>query len=197
MIRRPPRSTLFPYTTLFRSAQGDHRGSVFVPASASVQKYGLVEPRTQTSAGGAFHVLRGFPGQPRFEFPRACAEPVAGAKGRPPRYRLVVGSSVWGGSPAPGRATPPSLQHRSVRRVRRRARIRAKGVAGRGRGLRVEREWAWLRSLLPAGTGRRVRGRCRGGSARSRSMRSSARCALGLTSTSGEAGGPAYRGGST
>src|SRR2546430_12886648 len=27
MIRRPPRSTLFPYTTLFRSEQGlDHRG---------------------------------------------------------------------------------------------------------------------------------------------------------------------------
>src|SRR2546430_6701486 len=24
MIRRPPRSTLFPYTTLFRSAAGDH-----------------------------------------------------------------------------------------------------------------------------------------------------------------------------
>src|SRR2546430_12421796 len=24
MIRRPPRSTLFPYTTLFRSAGGDH-----------------------------------------------------------------------------------------------------------------------------------------------------------------------------
>src|SRR5258707_8849751 len=24
MIRRPPRSTLFPYTTLFRSATGDH-----------------------------------------------------------------------------------------------------------------------------------------------------------------------------
>src|SRR5260370_5784146 len=27
MIRRPPRSTLFPYTTLFRSAQGDGRGA--------------------------------------------------------------------------------------------------------------------------------------------------------------------------
>src|SRR5438309_8593408 len=26
MIRRPPRSTLFPYTTLFRSAQPPHRG---------------------------------------------------------------------------------------------------------------------------------------------------------------------------
>src|SRR2546425_6133415 len=25
MIRRPPRSTLFPYTTLFRSHHGDHR----------------------------------------------------------------------------------------------------------------------------------------------------------------------------
>src|SRR5947208_7422994 len=25
MIRRPPRSTLFPYTTLFRSDQGGHR----------------------------------------------------------------------------------------------------------------------------------------------------------------------------
>src|SRR2546426_6030952 len=26
MIRRPPRSTLFPYTTLFRSIPGDHKG---------------------------------------------------------------------------------------------------------------------------------------------------------------------------
>src|SRR3712207_7903643 len=26
MIRRPPRSTLFPYTTLFRSSQRHHRG---------------------------------------------------------------------------------------------------------------------------------------------------------------------------
>src|SRR2546430_17312866 len=28
MIRRPPRSTLFPYTTLFRSRQGDADGPV-------------------------------------------------------------------------------------------------------------------------------------------------------------------------
>src|SRR5687768_17696771 len=27
MIRRPPRSTLFPYTTLFRSAQGDRHAA--------------------------------------------------------------------------------------------------------------------------------------------------------------------------
>src|SRR5256885_3632129 len=28
MIRRPPRSTLFPYTTLFRSRYGGHRAAV-------------------------------------------------------------------------------------------------------------------------------------------------------------------------
>src|SRR3712207_7298916 len=28
MIRRPPRSTLFPYTTLFRSVPGDARGTI-------------------------------------------------------------------------------------------------------------------------------------------------------------------------
>src|SRR5258708_24290403 len=32
MIRRPPRSTLFPYTTLFRSSQGPER----IPAEAAL-----------------------------------------------------------------------------------------------------------------------------------------------------------------
>src|SRR2546421_5249538 len=30
MIRRPPRSTLFPYTTLFRSPEGDPAGDLLV-----------------------------------------------------------------------------------------------------------------------------------------------------------------------
>src|SRR5258708_20310791 len=30
MIRRPPRSTLFPYTTLFRSGTNDFHGSLFI-----------------------------------------------------------------------------------------------------------------------------------------------------------------------
>src|SRR5256885_12700944 len=34
MIRRPPRSTLFPYTTLFRSWGGFGRAPKFPPASA-------------------------------------------------------------------------------------------------------------------------------------------------------------------
>src|SRR3712207_8966276 len=32
MIRRPPRSTLFPYTTLFRSRHLDARAAVAIPA---------------------------------------------------------------------------------------------------------------------------------------------------------------------
>src|SRR2546422_5414205 len=41
MIRRPPRSTLFPYTTLFRSA-GDDTG--IVPRSAASRSDGLPLP---------------------------------------------------------------------------------------------------------------------------------------------------------
>jgi hypothetical protein len=42
MIRRPPRSTLFPYTTLFRSIESVFPG----------EHYEIVSP----SAGGAFQV---------------------------------------------------------------------------------------------------------------------------------------------
>src|SRR3712207_7812215 len=43
MIRRPPRSTLFPYTTLFRSGAGrrDH-GAVLEPVVAVVAEGGVV-----------------------------------------------------------------------------------------------------------------------------------------------------------
>src|SRR3712207_8599500 len=40
MIRRPPRSTLFPYTTLFRSAARDRHAS----ASFFTELFGLPEP---------------------------------------------------------------------------------------------------------------------------------------------------------
>src|SRR6478672_1383949 len=39
MIRRPPRSTLFPYTTLFRSRPGDGRGHL--PAAAAARRVTL------------------------------------------------------------------------------------------------------------------------------------------------------------
>src|SRR5690348_18046376 len=37
MIRRPPRSTLFPYTTLFRSAEGDRLERVGAAPHAAVE----------------------------------------------------------------------------------------------------------------------------------------------------------------
>src|SRR2546426_10050622 len=47
MIRRPPRSTLFPYTTLFRSGHGERRSfEADLPRLASV-----VEPDTRAGRG--------------------------------------------------------------------------------------------------------------------------------------------------
>src|SRR3712207_7727960 len=52
MIRRPPRSTLFPYTTLFRSrvptARGPHRSRPYVFAS-----FQSSPTPTSTASGGA------------------------------------------------------------------------------------------------------------------------------------------------
>src|SRR2546422_7182008 len=39
MIRRPPRSTLFPYTTLFRSSAGNHRVRSGETASEIARRY--------------------------------------------------------------------------------------------------------------------------------------------------------------
>src|SRR5256885_15034439 len=39
MIRRPPRSTLFPYTTLFRSVQSKLKGATGKPWAADLQAF--------------------------------------------------------------------------------------------------------------------------------------------------------------
>src|SRR2546430_10536063 len=39
MIRRPPRSTLFPYTTLFRSGTGAQTGALAMSAPHPVQEF--------------------------------------------------------------------------------------------------------------------------------------------------------------
>src|SRR5258705_9782734 len=59
MIRRPPRSTLFPYTTLFRSVQfsGMLRQSNPTPARASVSAH-LDNPRRTKTRYRAWRVLR-------------------------------------------------------------------------------------------------------------------------------------------
>src|SRR2546428_7239884 len=54
MIRRPPRSTLFPYTTLFRSVSGKVTGSDGQPlAGVTVQVKGS-DIRTQTNTNGTY-----------------------------------------------------------------------------------------------------------------------------------------------
>src|SRR3712207_8307051 len=50
MIRRPPRSTLFPYTTLFRSAPG--KGGA--PQQGRVENVRLARPRFTLEPGGRY-----------------------------------------------------------------------------------------------------------------------------------------------
>src|SRR2546422_4809352 len=72
MIRRPPRSTLFPYTTLFRSLTVAHHAAL--PAGREMQlarrgketlspQLGLVRGEVLQPEVGHFSVLRGFAGR--------------------------------------------------------------------------------------------------------------------------------------
>src|SRR3712207_6897416 len=65
MIRRPPRSTLFPYTTLFRSlfgavcpARGTAAGLVLPQVSAEAMSLHLDEISTQVAPGAHAVVVR-------------------------------------------------------------------------------------------------------------------------------------------
>src|SRR3712207_8818798 len=70
MIRRPPRSTLFPYTTLFRSDVADH-AAVLVPTLRLPQVHArsIAETSTTAGSGGRSRVptLLGYPEQGRSE----------------------------------------------------------------------------------------------------------------------------------
>src|SRR5256885_10811491 len=55
MIRRPPRSTLFPYTTLFRSPGAS---AVIRPLAESIENAGLLGAVNQTAAGGGVLLFR-------------------------------------------------------------------------------------------------------------------------------------------
>src|SRR3712207_8419542 len=52
MIRRPPRSTLFPYTTLFRSTRRRGRGPSTICSCSDSPKRGRTEPRSAAESGG-------------------------------------------------------------------------------------------------------------------------------------------------
>src|SRR5258705_9062952 len=53
MIRRPPRSTLFPYTTLFRSPSG---GGAFIPGPEAIPLMGLPEPDRKSTRLNSSHL---------------------------------------------------------------------------------------------------------------------------------------------
>src|SRR5687768_17900986 len=48
MVRRPPRSTLFPYTTLFRSAAG-----LVLPSTSGADKAAILDAIGRLQAGGS------------------------------------------------------------------------------------------------------------------------------------------------
>src|SRR5258708_12983784 len=97
MIRRPPRSTLFPYTTLFRSAQAGGRSW---PAS---QCPGEEEPGGDGGDGG-----HGGEGQDREGGRRRRMKPRAPDPGA--KIRLPVGSATPGANASPTPPThPPAL----------------------------------------------------------------------------------------
>src|SRR5256884_9013603 len=106
MIRRPPRSTLFPYTTLFRSQLVDEA----ISAGLTTLLGGGTGPATGTNAttctAGAWNIHRmleaaeavplnlGFLGQGNASAPDPLREPIAGGAGGP---KLPEG---WGATPA-------------------------------------------------------------------------------------------------
>src|SRR2546430_3216760 len=88
MIRRPPRSTLFPYTTLFRSTSGVH--------SVGAQRRGA---RGAADTGGRFSIaaaaprdrrrVRGPPGASELMRIRRRFEPVQDMKIDRPTWRWI------------------------------------------------------------------------------------------------------------
>src|SRR5256885_4343794 len=77
MIRRPPRSTLFPYTTLFRS----HAGPLARKGDRTHRAPARDQGRAEPGAGGSRVVGQGRPAPPGF-FPY-----VLGERERPPPQR--------------------------------------------------------------------------------------------------------------
>src|SRR2546430_15557054 len=98
MIRRPPRSTLFPYTTLFRSLPGPkhaRRGGASRPRRGSAAR-GRVRPRGERGD---------LPARPRREWGGAVSRPtgerVAAGTGR--RGRDGDAAAWFGGATFPAR----------------------------------------------------------------------------------------------
>src|SRR3712207_9338813 len=99
MIRRPPRSTLFPYTTLFRSAGLTH------PNIAVLHDYGEVEPSAPGGDRLVYLVMELVDG-----------EPLSAVLAREGRLTPVRTLGLVGQVPAgPAAAHPAGIVHRGVK----------------------------------------------------------------------------------
>src|SRR2546426_12147909 len=85
MIRRPPRSTLFPYTTLFRSLRGDRpqrqRGDAAGPNDPALG-HGAERHRVRPAAGGAAARWERQPGEPERRGGDGDGDPGGGSEER-------------------------------------------------------------------------------------------------------------------
>src|SRR3712207_640915 len=116
MIRRPPRSTLFPYTTLFRSActfpGGDLALELFTLADAPVQALAAQHPDLDLGHVGPAGMLGG-------EVELQPAQDAMRLRGRPRGATRACAST---GCPAPrGSARHPGGRPRRARACRRRS----------------------------------------------------------------------------
>src|SRR3989441_6484649 len=178
MIRRPPRSTLFPYTTLFRSRREDRSAR---RAAAARERAGADGPepaapdRVARAAGGAGPPARpaaGHEPRRRGRAGRPLGEsggPGAGADGRP-RVSGVRGEPIWNGAPGLSRVPADVSDPRTgARRPLLHRRVVCRGERGLGgRGVSTGREdlsgfAAGTVGALQAGLPRRAAGRQGGG----------------------------------
>src|SRR5260370_40807095 len=104
MIRRPPRSTLFPYTTLFRSRRPDRGGQTRADFLSLNHRGGELFDEQRVALGGF-----GEPGHGLGTAPPP-GEQVSGERGGlPPPKKVPPAHGVGGKSPAPPRAMIPVI----------------------------------------------------------------------------------------
>src|SRR5260370_13555140 len=89
MIRRPPRSTLFPYTTLFRSATTFHN-PISIDADPFIVRHNGVYYLTGTNTGGSIEIQH----SPRMESISNNSTTIWSPSGDEPRY-LVWSPSMF------------------------------------------------------------------------------------------------------
>src|SRR5256886_15536788 len=102
MIRRPPRSTLFPYTTLFRSAHAEDSDSAGGPRLHAVQLW-IALPDAERHRAPSF---RNYPHLPLVELGgfgvRGLARSALGQTSPAEGYSPVAGLDLAAGGPAGG-----------------------------------------------------------------------------------------------